>query len=176
MVRRCQQGSDGLRHGLLPLSALRPPPTALRVTPRRRLAAPASPQPQRGDLFIAMRPPQGHSAPAERHVPPSEPRMPSAGRCRPATRPPCRSDGAWVTPTGRFYKQGAPTELAHVLVGVPGVGGFGMNNGLGSTIPGGGSGGTSRRFSWVKPLHVAMVLAERVAAARDANAGPASRR
>jgi len=34
--------------------------------------------------------------------PPSEPLMPSAGRCRPATRPPCRSDGAWATPAARF--------------------------------------------------------------------------
>ena len=86
------------------------------------------PQPQRGDLFIALCPPQAHSAPAERPVPPSEPLMPSAGRGRPATRPPGRSDGAWVAPAARFYKHSAPPELARVLDGVPGVGGVGMNN------------------------------------------------
>ena len=51
------------------LSPLRPPATAGRVPPRRRLAATTLPQPQRGDLFIAMGPPQAHSAPAERPVP-----------------------------------------------------------------------------------------------------------
>ena len=33
------------------------------------------------------------------------------------------SSGAWVTPAARFYKEGAPPELARGLDGVPGVGG-----------------------------------------------------
>ena len=67
----------------------------------RVLERPASrSQPQRGDLFIARCPPQGHSAPAERHGPPSEPLMPSAGRGRPGSGPPGRSDGSgtWRLP------------------------------------------------------------------------------
>jgi len=68
-------------------------------------------------------------------VPPSEPLMPSAGRGRPATRPPGRSDGAWITPAARFYKQGAPPELAGILDGVPEVGGVALDNVLVRPIP-----------------------------------------
>ena len=83
------------------------PPELARVLER-----PSSrPQPQRGDLFIAMRPPQAHSAPAERPVPPSEHPVASVGRGRPAPRPPGRSSGAWLALSARCYKQAAPPEL-----------------------------------------------------------------
>jgi len=82
-------------------------------------------------------PSQAHSASAERRVSPSEPLRPSGGRGRPATRSLRRSFsplytpllqtghsyGVCVTPAARFYKQGAPPELARVLDEVAGVGG-----------------------------------------------------
>ena len=109
--------------------ALRPPSTTHRLACASDAAtggARPTPAPAGRPVYSHVPSPGPFSSSGAACPPPSDHRMPAAGRGRLVPRPAGRSSGAWLAPAARCYKQVAPPELTRGLDGVPGVGGVGM--------------------------------------------------